>query len=111
MGFWGPDKPIKRTLGIREKQILYYRAKERCECCRKKIDFSEMRSGHKNAAAKGGSATLRNSVCICARCNTLQGTDSWATFMRKMDKSNIRSVTSSKKRRKRRKKKKSFWGF
>jgi len=42
-----------------------------------------MHSGHKNAASKVGSATLRNSVCICARCNKLQGTDSWATFMKK----------------------------
>ena len=57
-----------------------------------------MHSGHKNAASKGGSATLRNSVCICARCNKLQGTDSWATFMKKMGKSNTRSVTSGKRR-------------
>ena len=88
----------KRTLGIRDKQILYRRAKGRCEACRRKIDFDEMHSGHKNADSKGGSATLRNSVCVCARCNKLQGTDNWATFMKKMGKSNIRSVTSGKKR-------------
>jgi len=88
----------KRTLGIRDKQILYRRAKGRCEACRRKIDFDEMHSGHKNAASKGGSATLRNSVCVCARCNKLQGTDNWATFMKKMGKSNTRSVTSGKKR-------------
>jgi 5-methylcytosine-specific restriction endonuclease McrA len=93
-----PKKSSKRTLGIRDKQILYRRAKGRCEACRRKIDFDEMHSGHKNAASKGGSATLRNSVCICARCNKLQGTDSWATFMKKMGKTNTRSVTSGKKR-------------
>ena len=92
------QKSIKRTLGIRDKQILYRRAKGKCEACGRKIDFDEMHSGHKNAASKGGSATLRNSVCICARCNKLQGTDSWATFMKKMGKSNTRSVTSGKKR-------------
>ena len=98
-GFRLPSqKSSKRTLGIRDKQILYRRAKGRCEACRRKIDFDEMHSGHKNAASKGGSATLRNSVCICARCNKLQGTDSWATFMKKMGKSNTRSVTSGKKR-------------
>lgn len=32
----------KRTLGIREKQILYHRAKGRCEAHGGKIDFSEM---------------------------------------------------------------------
>lgn len=88
----------KRTLGIRDKQILYQRAKAKCEACNKKIEFSEMQTGHKTAASKGGRATLSNSVCLCYRCNKLQGTDSWATFMKKMGKSNIRSVTSSKKR-------------
>ncbi|HLC67455.1 MAG TPA: HNH endonuclease signature motif containing protein [archaeon] len=92
------QKASWRTLGIRNKQILYRRAKGKCEACGRKIDFDEMHSGHKNAASKGGSATLRNSVCICARCNKLQGTDSWATFMKKMGKSNTRSVTSGKKR-------------
>lgn len=93
------SKKVKRTLGIRDKQILYRRAKGRCEACGRKIDFDEMHAGHKNPASKGGSATLRNSVCICARCNKLQGTDSWATFMKKMGKSKTTSVTSSKRKK------------
>jgi hypothetical protein len=111
----------KRTLGIRDKQILYHRAKKKCEACGRKIDFSEMHAGHKNAASKGGGATLRNSVCICARCNKLQGADSWATFMNKMGRSNIRSVTSAKRRkpskkrttrrRRKRKPQADFWGL
>lgn len=88
----------KRTLGIRDKQILYNRAKGKCEACGRKIGFDEMHSGHKLAASKGGNATLRNSVCICARCNKLQGTDSWATFMKKMGKTKISSVTSVKRK-------------
>ncbi len=94
-----PKKSSKRILRIRDKQILYRRAKKKCESCGRKIDFDEMHSGHKNAASKGGSATLRNSVCICARCNKLQGTDSWVTFMKKMGRFNTRSVTSGKKRK------------
>lgn len=90
------NKPKKRSLGIKDKQILYKRAKQKCEACGKKIDFDEMQAGHKKAASKGGNATLANSVCICARCNKLQGTDSWATFMRKMGKTNTRTVTSVK---------------
>ncbi|MCX6775751.1 MAG: HNH endonuclease signature motif containing protein [Candidatus Micrarchaeota archaeon] len=98
LGFGGSEsKGSKRTLGIRDKQILYRRARGRCEACGRKIEFDEMESGHKNPASKGGTATLRNSVCICARCNKLQGTDSWATFMRKMGKPQTRSVTSTKK--------------
>lgn len=93
--FYGKLK--KRTLGIRDKQILYHRANKKCEACGCKIEFSEMQTGHKTAAAKGGNATLRNSVCLCYRCNKLQGTDSWATFMKKMGKSNVNSVTSNKK--------------
>ncbi|MBI2547224.1 MAG: hypothetical protein HYW23_02145 [Candidatus Aenigmarchaeota archaeon] len=65
----------------------------------KKIEFSEMQTGHKTVASKGGNATLRNSVCLCYKCNKLQGTDSWATFIKKMGKSETRSVTSGKKRR------------
>jgi len=94
---WGwDDEPKKRTLGIRDKQILYIRAKKRCEACGRKIDFTEMHAAHKNPACKGGSATMRNSVCLCATCNKLQGTDNWATFIKKMGKTKISTVTSSK---------------
>jgi len=91
-------KSKKRVLVIRDKQILYQRAGRKCESCGKKIGFDEMQSGHKNAASKGGSATLRNSVCICYRCNKLQGTDSWTMFMKKSGKSEIRTATSSKRK-------------
>jgi len=85
MGFFGDERSPKRTLGTRDKQILYRRANQRCEnpTCGKKIEFDEMQVGHKTAHSKGGSATLRNSVCLCYRCNKLQGTDSWATFLKK----------------------------
>ena len=78
-------KDIKRSLSIRDKQILYRNAKGRCEnpACRKKIDFDEMQVGHKTAWSKGGKTTLKNSVCLCYRCNKLQGTDSWTTFLKK----------------------------
>jgi hypothetical protein len=98
------SKKKKRTLGIRDRQILYRRAKKKCEACDRRIEFDEMHAGHKNAASKGGSTTLRNSVCICARCNKLQGTDSWATFMKKMGKSKTTSVTSAKRKISKRKK-------
>jgi len=85
MGLFDDDKRTKRTLGIRDKQILYRNAKGRCQnpACNKKIEFDEMQVGHKTAWSKGGSTTLRNSVCLCYRCNKLQGNDSWAVFMRK----------------------------
>jgi len=75
----------KRALGTRDKQILYRNAKGRCQnpACNKKIDYDEMQVGHKTAWSRGGSTTLRNSVCLCYRCNKLQGTDSWAVFMKK----------------------------
>jgi hypothetical protein len=85
---WGDENDSKRTLGIRDKQILYNRANGRCEnpvCKRKnrKIDFDEMQVGHKIAYSKGGKTTLKNSVCLCYRCNKLQGTDNWTTFLKK----------------------------
>lgn len=111
LGLYTKNK--KRSLGIRDRQILYRRTKGRCEACHRKIDFDEMHAGHKNAASKGGSATIRNSVCICGRCNKLQGTDGWATFMKKMGKSKTTSITSPKRkkgsRRKSTKSKGNYW--
>ena len=46
-----------------------------------------MQVGHKTAYSKGGSTTFRNSVCLCYKCNKLQGTDSWSMFLRKLGKS------------------------
>jgi hypothetical protein len=85
MFFFDNDYDSKRTLGIRDKQILYRNAKKRCEnpACGKKIEFDEMQVGHKTAWSRGGRTTLKNSVCLCYRCNKLQGTDSWATFLKK----------------------------
>jgi hypothetical protein len=83
---WDDDeRDSKRTLGIRDKQILYRRANKKCEnpTCGKKLEFDEMQVGHKTSWARGGSTTLRNSVCLCYRCNKLQGTDSWAVFLKK----------------------------
>jgi hypothetical protein len=82
---WDEDKPVKRTLGIRDKQILYERAHHKCEnpTCGKQIEFSEMQVGHKKAFSKGGGTTLKNSVALCYRCNKLQGTDNWEIFLKK----------------------------
>jgi hypothetical protein len=42
-----------------------------------------MQVGHKTAWSKGGSTTFKNSVCLCWKCNNLQGTDSWIVFLKK----------------------------
>lgn len=89
------DEPVRRTLGTRDKQILLERAGRICEACGKELDYSEMQVGHKIAASKGGSASLRNSVCLCYRCNKLQGTDSWAVFLKKMGKQSKDSGTKN----------------
>ena len=77
---------MQRTLGIRDKQILYLKAEKKCENCGKTLEFHEIQVGHKKAASKGGSATLKNCVCLCYPCNKLQGTDNWITFQRKQGK-------------------------
>lgn len=85
MGFFDDYKDRKRTLGIRDKQILYRKAEKKCQNpdCGKEIDFDEMDVGHKTAWSKGGKTSLLNCLCLCHRCNKLQGTDSWAVFLRK----------------------------
>lgn len=85
MDLFGEERDERRTLGIRDKQILYRNAGKRCQnpACRRRIDFDEMQIGHKRAWSRGGKTTLSNSLCLCYRCNKLQGTDSWAIFLRK----------------------------
>ena len=84
-GLWDDEKPVKRTLGIRDRQILFERSHHKCEnpTCGKDIEFSEMQVGHKKAYSKGGVTTLKNSVALCWRCNKLQGTDNWQVFLKK----------------------------
>jgi hypothetical protein len=84
-GIWDDERAVKRTLGIRDKQILYERSHHKCEnpACGKELEFSEMQVGHKKAHSRGGSTTLKNSVALCWRCNKLQGTDNWEVFLRK----------------------------
>ena len=84
-GLWDGEKPVKCTLGIRDRQILYQRSHHKCEnpACGNEIEFSEMQVGHKKAYSKGGGTTLRNSVALCWRCNKLQGTDNWEVFLKK----------------------------
>lgn len=86
MNYWLDDgNDLKRALSIRDKQILYRNANKRCQnpTCNKMIEFDEMQVGHKKAWSKGGRTTLKNSVCLCYRCNKLQGTDNWTTFLKK----------------------------
>jgi 5-methylcytosine-specific restriction endonuclease McrA len=81
---FGSKKRKKRTLGRNDRDILYIRAKRKCEGCGEKIDQSEMQVGHKTAYSKGGATTLANSACLCYRCNKLQGTGSLATLKKKL---------------------------
>lgn len=79
-------RDTRRTLSQRDKEILYRNANFRCQNCGNHIEFDEMEIGHKTAWARGGRTTFKNSVCLCHRCNRLQGTDSWATFQKKQNK-------------------------
>ena len=99
MSFFGDEEPSRRTLGIREKQILYERAQKKCENCGRGLEFSDMQVGHKTAYSRGGNTTLKNSVVLCYGCNKKQGTDSWEVFQRKQGKTvaidRIRDVLSN----------------
>lgn len=84
---WDEDeRDAKRTLGTRDKERLWERAGGKCEACGKRITPFKMEVGHKTAWSKRGRSTLGNSVCLCHDCNKKQGTDSWATFMKKEGK-------------------------
>jgi 5-methylcytosine-specific restriction endonuclease McrA len=100
------DKKPKRTLGERDKKLLYLRANKKCDNCGKQLEYHEMQVGHRKAYSKGGSITLANALCLCYGCNNLQGTRSWSEFQKAQNKptSNERnnkttSVPSTKKTR------------
>jgi len=84
INIYGSQRSSKRTLGVRDKQILYRRAKGKCEGCGKRIEYDEMQVGHRRAYSKGGATTLANSACLCYRCNKLQGTGSLETLKKKL---------------------------
>ena len=92
---WDDEEPIKRSLSIREKRILYERSSHKCEACEKSIDFLEMQVGHKREASRGGNATLRNTVSLCYKCNNLMATDSWNVFLNMIGKRTVNSVTKN----------------
>lgn len=80
------DEPTKRTLTQTEKEILWERAGHKCECCGKEVDFIEMQAGHKIAWSKGGATTLKNSACLCFKCNRMQHTRNWKTYLKELGK-------------------------
>lgn len=96
MGIFG-DEPQRRTLGIRDRQIVWERAGHKCESCMREITFTELQVGHKTAFSRGGSTTMKNAVCLCYACNKLQGTDSWTTFQKKLGRDTTIPVSSKNK--------------
>ncbi len=84
VNLYGQKTSKKRTLGIRDKQILYRRAKGKCDGCGKKIEYDEMQVGHRRAYSKGGATTSANSACLCYKCNKHQGTGSLETLKKKL---------------------------
>jgi len=110
MGLLFNNSPKRRTLKRTDKEILYLRAKRKCEACNKKICLTEMQVGHKMPYSKGGTTSLRNSICLCYRCNKLQGTQSWHAFMRKQGKKPI-SATSPRRSKKKSNNNKKISGY
>jgi 5-methylcytosine-specific restriction endonuclease McrA len=81
---YGSQRSSKRTLGRRDRDALYLKAKGRCEGCGKKISQPEMQVGHRRAWSRGGATTFANSACLCWTCNKMQGTGSLETLKKKL---------------------------
>ncbi len=104
-------RDAKRTLGIRDQQIVYKRDKKRCQACGKKVDFHEKHIGHVRAWSKGGATTVRNSVVLCYGCNHLQGTDSLSTLKRKLKpQANTKKKKAPIRKKRKRTKETQFFG-
>jgi 5-methylcytosine-specific restriction endonuclease McrA len=100
MNILGYSSPPRRTLGSRERELLWEKARHKCEACGKRVTVTAMQAGHKTAASRGGRATLRNSVCLCYDCNRKMGTMSYPKYMAlRYGKKNVKTATSSKRRK------------
>jgi len=106
-----PDRDSRRTLGNRDKQIVYLRDKKKCRCCGKKLDLTEAQIGHNRAWSKGGSTTLSNAVLLCYRCNKLQGTETLAALKNKLGQKDERSGQKKQTKRKPKRRSSNPWGI
>ncbi|MBS3104682.1 hypothetical protein J4234_00325 [Candidatus Woesearchaeota archaeon] len=88
------DRDSKRTLTPREKDILWIRAKKKCEICGDKVERPNMLAGHNIAWSKRGHTTLKNSLCLCYGCNNRQRTETASQIRKKLG---IKDETEEKK--------------
>ncbi len=109
INIYGSQRSSKRTLGVRDKQILYRRAKGKCEGCGKRIEYDEMQVGHRRAYSKGGATTLANSACLCYTCNKLQGTGSLETLKKKLAGTFGKRTKNKSRKSNRRKARSNYW--
>ena len=58
------DKPVRWTLGIKDRQILCERAGRKCQSCGRDLSFHEMQAGRKTARSKGGSTTQKFGLSV-----------------------------------------------
>lgn len=107
----GGTNTDKRTLGERDKQILWLNANKKCQNCNNPVEYIDMEAGHKKAWSKQGKTNLKNSVCLCHPCNKRQGTDSWEVFQKKQGKSIPKKITKPKITKKKKTKSNSYSVF
>ena len=55
------------------RQLIYERAKGRCELCGREILFKDMTLDHVKPLSKGGEDNVNNLSCTCEPCNHFKG--------------------------------------
>ena len=81
---------------IPSKQSLYDKQKGSCNGCKIKLGIEYFHKDHIVPKAKGGKDTETNLQLLCGPCNSLKGTGSMATLLRKLEK--IKPPVTKKKR-------------
>jgi hypothetical protein len=58
-----------RAFSQHQRTVLYRNAEQRCQECKKRIDFVAMHADHVKPFSRGGKTTIENGQCLCQPCN------------------------------------------
>jgi len=92
------DRDGRRSLTMSEKKANWSVRPHKCEACGKRLDFTEVQFGHKQAWSKRGRTTRGNTVILCCRCNNMQSTHSFAWLLKALGKKKPKAGKRTKRR-------------
>ena len=68
------SKDPQRAFTPDQRILIWHRANEKCQRCKKEIDIDEMEADHIIPHGKGGQTTIDNGRALCKQCHVKKGT-------------------------------------